>query len=180
MAATFQHVAYHKAKSGNEDEKTECNTLFNYIAICHLFDAEVKKRGSTTNSTEWHIWSGEMKNKLKVKNIKGKIFEYLSWYSPNVLWYIRIILNHIVTPWLQSGQVSRWFSNFLYMTFMSMPQHRNPCLGVINFYNFGEGFHVETPIKCVNFFILHVWLLKKKSIGFCFIYHIRWIHKMFQ
>ena len=52
MAATFQHVAYHKAKSGNEDEKTECNTLFNYIAICHLFDAEVKKRGSTTNSTE--------------------------------------------------------------------------------------------------------------------------------
>ena len=66
MAATFQHVAYHKAKSGNEDEKTECNTLFNYIAICHLFDAEVKKRGSTTNSTEWHIWSGEMKNKLKV------------------------------------------------------------------------------------------------------------------
>ena len=122
-----------------------------------------------------------MKNKLKVKNIKGKIFEYLSWYSPNVLWYIRIILNHIVTPWLQSGQVSRWFSNFLYMTYMNMPQHRNPCLEVIKFYNFDEGFHVETSSKCVNyFFILHAWLLKKKSIGFCFIYHIRWIHKMFQ
>ena len=73
---------------------------------------------------------------------------------------------------------------FLYMTYMNIPQHRNPCLGVINFYNFGEGFHVETPsVLITSLFYMHgFW---KKKYWFLFynchlIYHISWIYKMFQ
>ena len=107
-----------------------------------------------------------------------------------------IILNRIVTSWLQSGQVSKWFSNFLYDLYVHAST-QEPLPGVHRFLLFWwrlRSMFIMLIFICKArkmlklqeiVLLLYLTWVFEKNYRFLF-YHchlnnnISWIHKMFQ